>query len=162
MHCVVGFEITGSDFKDILFGGKGSPSGTDIADRSFLQLEDISAKFEASTRVSGSLNLAGAATIGVDDGSISLALGIGMEESSERIYFRNITSTLLVLRQNATWRKVGVMDASLPVSFGVDLPSSGFQEVLDNLSNLKPIISIIDNDLFGPDSPQISIDFDIL
>ena len=162
MHYVVGFDITGGEFKDILFGSKDSPSGADIAERSFLQLEDTSAKFEAFTSISGSLDLADAATIGVDDGSISLALSLGIEESSKTIYLRNVTSTLSALRQNAKWCKVGVMDVSLPVSSGVHLPSGGFQKVLDNFSNLNPIISILDSDLFGPDPPQVSIDFCIL
>lgn len=135
----------------MLFGGDKLDASV-IADRSFLMLEDASLKFEASTSVSGELDLAGAATIKIEDGSVSMALGLGLDEASEQIYFRNITSAPLALRQ-ASWRKVGVIDASLPANFAINIP---------NFPNLKPIISITDNDLFGPGTPAMSIDFDVM
>lgn len=162
---LVGFEVTGLDFKEILFRREDPPSGADIADRSFLQLDDISAKFEASAGLSGSLDIAGAALIDIDDGCLSLTLGLGLEESSEKIYFRNITSSLAAMRQSGKWRKVGILDAFMPVSVSAlsdDSLSAGFRDVLNTLPNLKTILSVSDGDLFDSDLPEVSIDFDVL
>ena len=142
-----------------MFGNDPPPVGDIIANNTFIQFEDVSAKFEASAFVSGSLDLAGAATIGVENGSISLALGLGLEESSEKIYFKDMASTLIALRQTQ-WRKVGVIDVSLPVSLAFDIASDGLKDVLNNIE-LTPIISITDAFLFGPEAPKFSIDFDI-
>ena len=65
------------------------------------------------------------------------------------------------LRQKSSWRKLGAIDASLPISFEDEAPSSGFQGVLDTLSHPKPIVSIVSGDLFSPNLPSMSIDFNL-
>ena len=155
----VGFEITSEDIKDILFGDVNI-TASELASKAFIQFEDVSAKCAVSASVSGSLSLAGVATINVDDGSLALALGLGLDQASERIYFNQLKSTALALRQEASWRRVGVLDASLEISFDAT-GSDGFKQVLDTLKNPSLFISVTDDDLFGPDSPKFSIDFDL-
>lgn len=143
---LVGFEIAGTDLANIT-----GFSAADIASRAFIQFEDVSAKFTASAQVSGSLDIAGVSTLTLDEGSVALGFGIGIEEASPRIYFPNISSTLLTLRQEAQWRRVGAVDISLPISFTIN----------DDTLSLNPIITISDDNLFDTQAATVAIDFDI-
>eukprot|EP00970_Alexandrium_tamarense_P020756 scaffold15623_cov186-Alexandrium_tamarense.AAC.1 len=127
-------------------------NSTELATRAYMQFNDISAKFSATARVSGSISL-GESTLGVDDGVIAFGFGFGMVERSDKIFFRDISSASLAMRENGKWNQVGGMDISLPVNVSIG--------ALGGSLNLKPLISITDSDLLGPDSPAISIDFDV-
>ena len=152
MYGAVGFEVTGEDIKDILFGGT-KVDGASLASRSFIQFQDISAKCGISATVNGNMNLAGVAELGVVNGSIAFGFGLGVEEISPRIYFKDISSTLLALRKNAQWRSVGVMDISLPLS--LSLPNVG-----RGLS-LHPLVTMTDANLFDSVPPSISLDLNL-
>ena len=165
LNAVVGFEITAEDTKDILFGNTNL-TALEIASKAFIQFEDVSAKFAVSASVSGSLDLAGVATINVDDGSLAFALGLGLDQASDKLYFNELKSTILALRQGslrqpASWRKVGVLDASLEISFDPNFGSDDFAQVLGTLDDPSLVISVTDDDLFGSDAPKFSIDFDL-
>ena len=84
--------------------------------------------------------------------SIVLAVGFGQVESSDKIYLKDISSLPLALR-TATWDKVGVLDASLPLSIGSDVASSDFQAVLSKFGDLKLIVRVFSDELLGFDSP---------
>ena len=145
LKVLVGFEITGSELVDV-----ANLNSTEIFGKAFLQFEDASVKFEASAEISGGLSIPDIATLDVNDGSASLAFGIGISEASPRIYFKDILSGLQALRQKVSWNKVGAIDVSLPVTFEItELPA------------VTPIITISDDNLFDVDSADISIDFDI-
>lgn len=147
LSVLVGFEITASELLNILDWSAG-----EIANRTFIQFEDASAKFSVSAKVSGSLDLAGITELNMDEGAIAFAFGIGIEEASPRIYFNQIASALLSLRQNATWVKVGAMDISLPVVFDLGIA---------NLPTLEPILSISDGNLFDTEAASVSFDFNV-
>jgi hypothetical protein len=146
---LVGFEITSNELSTIFQFNASS-----IAERAFIQFEDVSAKFSTSAHANGTLNIAGLAELTLDDGFIAFAFGIGIDSASPRIYFPNISSTLLVLRNEASWQRVGAMDIKLPLQFS--LTDRGF-----DLPDIAPIISLTDRDLFDTELPDVSIDFDI-
>lgn len=147
MSSTVGYDITGEVIKDILFGDSNI-TVQEIASNAFIEFEDISAKFLASAKLSADLDI-GVANIGIENATAAVGIGIGMEESN-KIYFSNIDSVLLSLR-DSSWRKVGVLDVSLPINANVDLGGL----------SLTPIFSISSDDLFGVDLPSISVDFDV-
>ena len=132
----------------------------EIASNAFIEFEDISASFVGSARLNATLDLADAADLPADlqaglkieNANVAVGLGIGMEES-KKIYFNVIDSVLIALR-DSSWRKVAVLDASLPISASIELGGLG------NLT-LAPIVAISSKDLFGPDLPSISVDFDV-
>ena len=95
-----GFEKAEDEsFVDILSFGS-----SEIASRSFIQLEDLSAKFLLSSSVSASVSLPGVADIGVENGTASIGFGLGLDQKSERMYFTNIESVPLAIGQ-ASWNK---------------------------------------------------------
>ena len=145
---IVGYDITAEDIKDILFGD-GNITVQSIASNAFLHFEDISAQFLGSARLSADLDVAGVPNIGIENATAAVGLGIGMEESN-KIYFNDIDSVFLSLR-DSRWRKVAVMDVSLPIS--LDVAMAGL--------SLTPIVSIRSDDLFLPDPLSISVDFDV-
>lgn len=151
----VGYDITGEDIKDILFGN-ATISVQEIASNAFIEFEDISANFVGSARLNATLNLADAADLQaglkIENANAAVGLGIGMEES-KKIYFNAIDSVLIALR-DSSWRKVAVLDASLPIIANIELGGLG------DLT-LAPIVAIRSKDLFGPDLPSISVDFDV-
>lgn len=149
---LVGFEVTGEDLKNILFGST-TLDGAFLGSRSFIQFDDISAKCGISASVEGTMNLEGVAELVVTDGNIGFAFGLGVEEISSRIYFKDISSTLLALRKNAQWRSVGVMDIALPLS--LSLPNVGKGLVLDSL------VTLTDSNLFDSEPPEISLDLNL-
>jgi hypothetical protein len=144
--CTVGFEVQG----DMLYQ---VPDLTqpEIASRSFIQFDDISAKFSTTARVSGSMGIAGVGSIGIENATITLAFGLGMVERSDRIYFNTISSPLVAIKDYVLWQKVGAMDATLPIVVILE-----FADELD--LNLGPLISITSPDLFTPEFPSMSID----
>lgn len=144
----VGFELQGSEFTTI-----PSMTSTDIASRAFLQFDDVSAKFSATARVSGGMDIAGVTTLGLDNAIIAFAFGLGIAEITEKIYFKDMSSTVAALRKNAKWLKVGGMDISLPVLLSL--------EALGETLTINPIISISDTDLLGEGEPQMSIELNI-
>ena len=95
-----GFELTGTEFSQVF-----TFDTNEIASRSFVQLKDMSAKFLLSSAVSGGVSIPGVAGIEVENGAASLGLGLGIDQMSERIYFNNITSMALMVRNNASWQK---------------------------------------------------------
>ena len=84
-------------------------------------------------------------------GSIAVAFGIGIEEASDRIYFPQIISTAVALKQEASWRRVGALDVSLPIAL----------DVSNDPRSLTPIITIADGNLFDTVEPSINLDFDM-
>lgn len=128
----------------------------EIASNAFIEFEDISANFVGSARLNATLNLADAADLQaglkIENANAAVGLGIGMEES-KKIYFNAIDSVLIALR-DSSWRKVAVLDASLPIIANIELGGLG------DLT-LAPIVAIRSKDLFGPDLPSISVDFDV-
>ena len=125
-----------------------------IAARSFIQFDDISAKFTTTARASGDMDIASVGSIGVENATITFAFGLGIVEISDKIYFNEISSALIALRENAQWQKVGVMDITIPVIATIE-----FAEGID--LSLSPIISITSPDLFTPDYPSISVDLNL-
>lgn len=145
----VGFELKGNEFIQV-----PSMSQSEISSRAFLQFDDISAKFSTTARASGDMDIASIGSIGIENATIAFAFGLGIVEISDRIYFSNVSSALLALRENAEWQKVGVMDISIPITATIE-----FAEGLD--MSFSPIISITSSDLFVPDYPSISIDLNL-
>lgn len=133
-----------------------------ILNNTFIQFEDISAKFVLSARVSGSLNLAGVAALGLENGTVELALGLGMDKVSDKIYFSELKSVSTSLRDDASWQKIGVIDVSLPISFNISDVGNGLLNVLDAIPDLPLIISIRDDDLFSPELPSVGMDLDLM
>jgi hypothetical protein len=144
----VGFEIEGQEFLSIF-----SMNSTEAASRAFIQFDDISAKFSTTVRALGSMNLANIGNIELANATITSAFGLGIVEISDKIYFNEIASAILALRQNATWQKVGVMDITLPVIATINIGNLGL--------TLNPIISITSPDLFSPEYPSMSIDLNL-
>ena len=107
-----------------------------------------------SAIVSANLSLPGIEVLSIENGTISFAFGLGIEEASERIYFPEISSSLMALRQKASWQKVGGMDISLPVNIALPLAGGSL--------NIKPILSISDKNLFDTVNATVSLDFEIL
>ncbi len=133
-----------------------------ILNNTFIQFEDISAKFVLSARVSGSLNLAGVAALGLEHGTVELALGLGMDKVSDKIYFSELKSVSTSLRDDASWQKIGVIDVSLPISFNISDVGNGLLNILDAIPDLPLIISIRDDDLFSPELPSVGMDLDLM
>ena len=126
---------------------------TQIASRSFIRFDDISAKFATTARVSGDMDIAGIGNINLEDSTISFAFGLGMVEISDKIYFNEISSVPLILK-DLEWQTAGVMDATLKISANIE-----FGEGLD--LSLGPLISITSPDLFTPDFPSVSLDLNL-
>jgi hypothetical protein len=145
----VGFEVEGDEFVSI-----PSMTRAQIASRSFIQFDDISAKFSTTARVSGNMDIAGIGNIGVENATINFAFGFGIVEISDKIYFSEISSMLLALKDLAVWQKVGVMDISLPLIATIEF-ADGFD------LTLGPLISITCPDLFTPEFPSMSIDLNL-
>jgi hypothetical protein len=148
-HSVVGFEVQGNEIYQVR-----SMAQAQIASRSFIQFDNISAKFSSTARASGVMDIAGIGNIGVQDGAISFAFGLGIVEISDKIYFNTISSALLALKEFPTWQKVGAMDITLPLDATI-----GFADGLD--LSLSPLISITSPDLFALDLPAMSIDLNL-
>lgn len=89
-----------------------------------------------------------------------MAFALGLDEASDKIYFNQFKSLPLALR-SASWQSLGALDAHLPITFSASAPAIGFQDVLDNLIDLQPIVSITSSDFFSSDLPKISVDFDL-
>ncbi len=121
----------------------------------------MSAKFSLSAILSGSLNLAGVAALGFDDGTVDLALGLGTDKLGDKIYLSELTSVITSLRDDASWQKLGVIDVALPIRFNVLDVGSGLGEVLNMIPNLPLTLFINDDDLFNADLPSIGVDLDL-
>ena len=158
---LVGFDITPVQVYNLLFSSQQLNSSF-ILNNTFIQFEDISAKFVLSARVSGSLNLAGVAALGLENGTVELALGLGMDKVSDKIYFSELKSVSTSLRDDASWQKIGVIDVSLPISFNISDVGNGLLNVLDAIPDLPLIISIRDDDLFSPELPSVGMDLDLM
>ena len=125
-----------------------------IASRSFIQFDDVSAKFSTTARISGDMDIAGIGNIGIENATINLAFGFGIVEISEKVYFNEISSVVIALKKFGEWRKVGVMDVTIPI-----IATINFAEDID--LSLGPLISISSPDLFTPDIPSISLDLNL-
>ncbi len=132
-----------------------------ILNNTFIQFEDISTKFALSASVSGSLNLAGVAALGLDSGSVELALGLGMDKVGDKIYFAELKSVSTALRDDVSWEKIGAINVALPIKFDIDNVGTGLGHVLSKIPNLPLILFINDDDLFNPDLPSIGVDVDL-
>ena len=126
----------------------------EIASRAFIQFNDISAKFTVSARASGSMDIANIGNIGIENGTIAFAFGLGIIESTDRIYFNEISSVPIALKEAAEWQTAAVMDVSIPIVATIQ-----FTEELD--LTLSPIISITSSDLFTSTPPVISLDLNL-
>jgi len=133
-----------------------------ILDNTFIQFEDISAKLALSASVSGSLNLAEVATLDLVNGTVDMALGMGMDRVSDKIYFSELKSVSMSLRDDASWQKIGVIDVALPIKFDLGDVGIGLGDVLGAIPNLPLIISIRDDDLFSSELPSVGMDLDLL
>ena len=158
---IVGLDITPVQVFNILFSDQQLNSSF-ILDNTFIQFEDVSAKLALSASVSGSLNLAGVATLGLVNGTVELALGMGMDRVSNKIYFSELKSVSMSLRDDASWQKIGVIDVALPIIFDLDHVGIGLGDVLGAIPNLPLIISIRDDDLFSPELPSVGMDLDLM
>jgi hypothetical protein len=98
LGATVGFELQGDEFIQI-----PSMTAAQLASRSFIQFDDISAKFTTTARASGDMDIANVGSIGVENATISFAFGLGIVEISDKIYFKDISSALIALRENAQW-----------------------------------------------------------
>jgi hypothetical protein len=160
----VGIDITPSEVKGILFSsGNQSSMPSFILNNSFIQFEDISAKFALSASVLGTLNLNGVGALSVDKGTFDLAIGLGLDRSSEKNYFSSLKSVGQSLRDNASWQKIGLLDVSLPLIFDIQVArGSGLAEFLEKNPDLKLIISINQDNLFKNELPLVKLDLDLL
>ena len=149
LFTVVGFEVTGDEFVQIF-----SMTRAQIASRSYIQFDDISAKFSTTARVSGDIEIPGIGNIGIENATVSFAFGLGIVEISDKIYLSELSSVLHALKNFAVWQKVGAMDVTLPVVATIE-----FADDLD--LTLNPLISITSPDLFTSDFPSMSIDFNL-
>ncbi len=156
----VGIDITPEEVFDILFSKNTTLEQSFILNNSFIQFEDVSAKFALSASVSGNLNLQGV-TLGMN-GTFDLALGLGMDRSSEKIYFSELKSIALSLRDQVSWQKIGILDVSLPITFDLGAVGNGLEEVLNEFPNLSLILSINADDLFRKQLPSVNLDLDLL
>ena len=143
-----GFKLQGNELAQV-----HAMTPTEVASRAFIQFDDISAKFTATARASGDMDIAGIGNIGIEDGTISFAFGLGMVESSEEIYFNEISSVGVALKK-LEWQTAAVMDITVPIVATIE-----FADDLD--LTLSPIISMTSSDLFTPDLPTMSIDLNL-
>ncbi|KAL3759073.1 hypothetical protein ACHAWU_008682 [Discostella pseudostelligera] len=155
----VGLDITPEQVYNILFSNQ-TLNASFILNNTFIQFEEISTKFALTSDVSGRLELSGVATLGVN-GTVDLALGLGMDKVSEKIYFSNITSVLASLRDAVSWLKIGVLDVSLPIEFDILDAGVGLGNVLNSIPNLPLLMYISDDDLFSPKLPSVGVDLDL-
>ena len=159
MNHSVGLDITPEQVYNILFSNQ-TLNASFILNNTFIQFEEISTKFALTSDVSGRLELSGVATLGVN-GTVDLALGLGMDKVSEKIYFSNITSVLASLRDAVSWLKIGVLDVSLPIEFDILDAGAGLGNVLNSIPNLPLLMYISDDDLFSPKLPSVGVDLDL-
>lgn len=136
-------------------------SSSYILNNTFIQFEDMSAKFALSAIVSGSLNLAGVASLGLDNGAVDLALGLGLDKVSDKIYFSELKSVISSLRDDTSWQKIGVIDVVLPIKFDIHDVGGGLGDFLNMIPNLPLMLFIIDDDLFSRKPPSVGVDLDL-
>lgn len=148
-HNLVGFELQGHEFINI-----SSMTRAQISSRAFIQFDDVSAKFTTSARASGDMDIVGIGNIGIENATICFALGLGIVERSDKIYFNEFSSSNFALKEFVEWQKVGVMDISLPI-----LTTIEFADGID--VSLRPLISITSPNLFAPELPSMSIDLNL-
>ena len=145
---LVGFELQGDEFTQV-----PDMSPAEIASRAYVQFNDISAKFTTTARASGDMDIADVGNIGIKNGTIAFSFGLGMIEVADKIYFNEISSVVLALK-NLEWQTAAVMDVSIPLVATIQ-----FAEDLD--LTLSPIISITSSDFFTPGFPVISLDLNL-
>ena len=126
----------------------------DVASRSFIKFDDISAKFSTTARASGDMDIASIGNIGIENATIAFAFGLGIVEISDKIYFNEISSALLAMKESAEWQQVGAMDITIPL-----LATIEFANGMD--ISIRPIISIASSDLFNSGFPSLNIDLNI-
>jgi hypothetical protein len=144
----------------MLFSGKQSSNQSFILNNSFIQFEDMSAKFSLSASVLGHWNLRGVA---LDvDGTVDFAIGLGLDRMSDKIYFSELKSVGQSLRDNASWQKIGVLDASVIITFDRGVVGKGLRDFLHAFPKLTPILSIESKDLFSGELPSVKLDLDLL
>ena len=131
LYCTVGYEINGSEIKDIIFGNTDI-TVNEIAEKAFIEFEDISTKFVGSAKLDAGLNIGGGNGIGIENATLAFGFGIGLEEAN-KVYFSNISSMPLAVR-DSNWRKVAVLDASIPITASVNIGGYGL--------SLEPIVDI--------------------
>ena len=157
----MGIDITPAEVNNMLFSGKLSSTPSFILNNSFIQFEDMSAKFALSARVSGSLDLGGVA-LSMNNGSFDLAIGLGLDRISDKIYFSELKSVGQSLRDDASWQKIGVLDVSAPLTFDLGVVGVGLGDFLSAFPKLTPIVTIESDDLFGGELPSVNLDMDLL
>jgi hypothetical protein len=145
----VGFEIQADEFIDVI----DNMNANVIASRSFMQFDDISAKFATTARVDGEIGVPDVGSVAIENATIAFAFGLGIVEISDKIFFSDIQSAATALKKNATWQHVAVMDINLPIVATIELGGLGL--------SLSPIISITSPDLFSPELPSMRIDLNL-
>ena len=137
---------------DLLGHNPLQTNARDIPTQAFLHFNDVSTKFSASAVATGNIITFEGTSIAIDNVTVAFALGLGMAESSSKVYFAEMPSANLALQQKVQWQKVGVMDISIPIAKEV--------EYLDFGLAMNPIISITSSDLFT-ELPSLSIDISL-
>ena len=149
LGAMAGFELEGQEFEYV-----HSMTQTQLARRSFLQFADVSAKFSATANASGEMKIANVGSISIENAKLGLGFGLGIVETTQKIYFNEISSVTNLLARQAHWQNVGVLDVSIPVHDAIKFPQG-----IDLI--LYPIISITSSDLLSPDSISMSIDLNL-
>ena len=147
IELAVGFELQGNEFTQV-----SAMTQAEIAQRTYIQFNDISAKFTSTARIFGDMDIADIGNISIEDGTIAFAFGLGMIEVSDKIFLNEISSVPLALKDSAEWQTAAVMD----VSITTDVPVQLAEDLI-----LKPIISITSSDFFTSQLPSISIDLNL-
>lgn len=161
---LVGIDVTPSEVNNFLFSSQLITVPSFISNNSFIQFEDVSAKLALSASVSGRLNLAGVVELEMDDGTVDLVIGLGMDRLTDKIYFSDLKSVVQTLRDKVSWQKMGLIDVSLPIKLQlIDVGmGSGLSDLLSKFSNLSTIIICIYDDLFSNELPSVKLDIDLL
>ena len=159
---LVGIDVTPSEVNNFLFLSQLITVPSFISNNSFIQFEDVSAKLALSASVSGRLNLAGVVELEINDGTVDLVIGLGMDRLTDKIYFSDLKSVVQTLRDKVSWQKIGLIDVSLPIKLKLIDVGSGLSDLLSKFSNLSTIIICIYDDLFSNELPSVKLDIDLL
>lgn len=159
---LVGIDVTPSDVNKILFSSQLITVPSFVSNNSFIQFEDISAKLALSASASGRLNLARVVELEMDDGTVDMVIGLGMDRLTDKIRFSDLKSVVQTLRDKVSWQKIGLIDVSLPIKLQLVDVGSGLSDLLSKFSNLSTIIISIYDDLFSNELPLVKLDIDLL
>ncbi|EJK77783.1 hypothetical protein THAOC_00363, partial [Thalassiosira oceanica] len=149
----VGYELTNDEIKQALLG----PATLHLAlgRRDFFSSKPSQPRQRVAHRCLDRLT-----SEVTTNSSAAIAFGLGMVKSSPRIYFSNLTSTAVAIR-NLEWQHLCALDMSVPVMFDGSIAGEELQGLMSNYADLEMIINIQTDDLCGTSAPSISIDADL-